>query len=715
MSSSAVLLNFLHKNEADNALVSISSRLNDALPPGVSFTDDQWNIIDWFKRPGNSKVRNLDFSLIQNQELKLAIKTYLVEKRLLSYQEGNGLAAILPPLCLIDEALGARPFNKITNAVFEETQELIQQRYNKSVPYRMAGYLELFGKWLAINFGLRITYTKKLNSNYYHGRKATDEDRENKLIHPHILVDLINANQREDLIERDKFYLSVFTLLIGTGFRINELATLPEDSLIEEGDRLGIRFFPEKKPKLDVRWIPNDWHETVKDAYERILRLTDSGRTLAAEKRKSPGLDWTRIMQDPDATRYFVIEFCHQWTSNLDHHLLIQGRAWFQSERRYIDIISLIGELGSKSAASRLLKVSRHTVDYLLDCQLRAGQGLLPRKAQGRCKGERTDWDTDSRVISMARLFEHTNISKFTNKECHEIAIKLIEDARDNYQLKGKTYPLPESNSKLEKQFQRKERPIIKDDEENAVLWPEEALLVIPKYSLTSKRRTKHNEYYFVSDGGISRWLCGELRSLGTGKEEDSVFSRLNIIDPKTEAIAKFTSHDIRHWLTTYYLEGGMPSEQVALLFNRSEAQNHVYDQTLSTTRLKSLKNSIKEGNAIGHVADTYSNIATYSRKQAEEYLEACTLQMNLMPHGGCSLNWGMESCQNHNACFNSPEGVCKSLCLDLNDPETKKEVVQLHKEAASALLYIPETSPQHSHYQSIKQNIESTGVLNHE
>jgi len=83
------------------------------------------------------------------------------------------------------------------------------------------------------------------------------------------------------------------------------------------------------------------------------------------------------------------------------------------------------------------------------------------------------------------------------------------------------------------------------------------------------------------------------------------------------------------------------------------------------------------------------------------------------MPHGGCSLNWGVESCQNHNACFNSPEGVCQSLCLDLNDPETKNEVTQMHKEAENYLIYIPEASPQFDHYQNIKRNIESTGIIN--
>lgn len=715
MSSSAELVNFFKINEADNALINLSARFDDTLPLGVSFTDDKWNIIEWCKRPGNAKQRYINFSIIQNQELKHAIKSYLVEKRLLKKVDGRSMTSMFPSLCVVDEALGARPFNKLTNAVFEEAQELITQKYTKSSPHRNACVLELFGRWLAVNFGLQINYVNTLKSNYYHGRKATDEDRENKLIHPHILIDLLNYNQDETLIERDQFYLPVLTLLLGTGFRIGELATLPVDCLIEERDRLGIRFYPEKKPRLDIRWIPENWQEAIKDAYQRVYKLTDTGRKIASEKRVNPSIDWSDVMQDPAATYYFVSKFCHEWTSKPDHHMLTKGRAWFQARHLYIDINSVVNEAGSKSAASRVLKVSRHTIDYLLDCQERADNGLLPRKVKGRFTEERTDWDTDSRVISMLRLFEHTNISKFSDENSHEIAFNLIEDARKNYQLKGKVYPSPEIEDELESRFQRVEKPIIKDDDGNPVLWPEEALLVTPKYSLSNSRGTKLNEYHFVGDDGLSRWLCGEKRSLGTGKPEDSLFSRLNIIDPKTGEIAKFTSHDIRHWLTTYYLEGGMTSEQVALLFNRSEAQNHVYDQTLSTIRLKSLQNSIKEGNAIGHVADTFANIATYSRKEAEEYLEGCTLQMNLMPHGGCSLNWGMDSCQNHNACFNSPEGICQSLCLDLNDLETKKEVLQMHKEAEGALLYIPEASPQYSHYQNIKVNIESAGVLNNE
>ncbi len=182
-------------------------------------------------------------------------------------------------------------------------------------------------------------------------------------------------------------------------------------------------------------------------------------------------------------------------------------------------------------------------------------------------------------------------------------------------------------------------------------------------------------------------------------------FSRLGIVDHKTGEIAKFTSHDIRHWLTTYLLEGGMPSDQVALLFNRAPEQNDTYDQTSSKTRLNNMREAIRNGGAMGHVADTYHEIAEYSREEAEQYLKVSTLQLNLMPHGGCALNWGMNACPHHNGCFNGSEGVCEYLCIDLNNQQTKVELDRMAQETETALSIIPEQSPQYSHYANIQRN----------
>jgi hypothetical protein len=376
-----------------------------------------------------------------------------------------------------------------------------------------------------------------------------------------------------------------------------------------------------------------------------------------------------------------------------------------RKKKRYIDVISLVKEAGSKVHAAKQSNLSKGTIDILLMAQHAALRDELPPMAKGRGKKIRTSWDTDSRVISIMQLEKHINLK--INTKFREYFSHIIEDARDNYQLKGKPYPCPLYNKELEQQFKWVIHPVISSDGV-PILQPEDTLLITVTYQLTEKRGTKINDCSLISIGDISRWFGGVKRSLGTKNTEDSCFSRLGIIDPKTGEIAKFVSHDIRHWLDTYLLEGGMPNDQVALLFNRAPNQNDTYDQTSSKTRLNNMRQAIRDGGAMGHIADAYHDIAEYSRQDAEQYLEASTLHLNLMPHGGCSLNWGMNACQNHNGCFNGENGLCENLCIDPKNHETKLELDRMMRETETALAVIPEQSPQYNHFQNIQQNLKS-------
>lgn len=320
-------------------------------------------------------------------------------------------------------------------------------------------------------------------------------------------------------------------------------------------------------------------------------------------------------------------------------------------------------------------------------------------------KSERTSWDTDSRVISILQLENHINLK--INEKLREYFAHIIEDARVNYQLKGNTYPCPIYNKVYEQQYKWVIHPIISSKNGVPILQPEDTLLITLTYQLTESRATKSNDYSLISDKAISRWFCGEGRSRATENFEDSCFSRLGIIDPKTGKIAKCIPHDIRHWLTTFLREGGMPNEQIALLFNRAPNQNDTYDQTSNKTIVNNMRQAIRDGGAIGHIAETYDNIAEHSRLDAEQYLKATTLHLNLMPHGSCSLNWGMNACQNHNGCFNGEDGLCENLCIDSKNHETKLELDRMMGETEIALVVIPEQSPQYSHFKNIQQNLK--------
>ena len=440
--------------------------------------------------------------------------------------------------------------------------------------------------------------------------------------------------------------------------------------------------------------------------------MTNMGREAVATLRHSPGLDWPRILKDEEAAQYFVAKFCHEWSANSFHNMFNKEGAWWEKGKRYVDVIKLVEQTGSQVKAAKSLGVSRNTIAFLLKAQNKALCNELPPRAKGGGTQARTSWDTDSRVVSILKLEEYTDLSIISRSR--EYFFHIIKDARDNYQLKGEVYPSPPINEELEERFKRVIYPVVEKGG-TVLLQPEDALFITHKYQLTDSRGIKPNNYSLITDKDLSRWLCGEKRSLGTQKPDGSCFSRLGIIDPKTGEIAKFTSHDIRHWLDTYIQEGGMDNDKVALLFNRDPRSNHVYDQTSSKTRLNNMREAIRDGGAIGHVAETYDAIAEYSREEAEQYLIACTLQLNLMPHGGCSLNWGMKACPHHNSCFNGEDGLCDHLCINPNDQETKVELSLMAREADTALLMIPEESPQYSHYQNIQRNLKDLGVANND
>jgi len=133
-SNNAELLDFLQLNKADKSLIDITEQFDSIMPSGVLFTDDAWNIIEWYKRPKNNKNITLDFSTINNKEVKLSIKIFLAEKRLLSKLDGLSIKAYFPALKFIDTALAARGFNKLSTVVFEEAEDLIKTNYTKSTP-----------------------------------------------------------------------------------------------------------------------------------------------------------------------------------------------------------------------------------------------------------------------------------------------------------------------------------------------------------------------------------------------------------------------------------------------------------------------------------------------------------------------------------------------------------------------------------------------------
>lgn len=691
---------------ASKALQDLLPKFTTKLPKDTLFTDDLWNILEWKTRKGNSKYFYLDFSEFCNKELKTLVKIFLLHRRMTRQFGMNAAYNYVYSIKFLDEAIWRKPVMELVTGDFYRAEKKIIK--SSGAPGRLCHFLFAFGEWLNLSIGIPISYAPTVTQPYKHGRKGPEKGRQKKLIHTLVIRDMVEANTREGLSDKDRFFLSAFVIMVATGFRINELATLPKNCLECRDNIYSIHFFPEKVPKLEVRFISQDMVPAVQSAIDHIISCTEPGREAVRNLRKAPGIDWTRVLEDPLAADYFVGLFAHEWTSNPRNLMINPDGVWMEKEKRVIDIISIVEQAGSKSAAARQLGVNRASIDGWVVAQQNARRGVLPCTIASRGRESRTNWDTDTRVISILRFIDHCGICFITEKR--EPFRHIIDEAQ-RLQLEGATYPRPNPSPDLEKKYTRTINPVVQSINGKPLLQPEDALFIIPRYSFSESRSTKEEDYRLITDKAISRWFSGEGRSSGTGNHEDSCFVRLVIIDPNTNDFVKFSSHDVRHWLDTTYAEGHMNEDTIALIFSRKKQANHTYDQTSKMKRLENIRQAIRDGKAMGHLSENYHRLAKFSRDDAEQYLLAGTRMVNTMPHGACTLSWGMEACPNHLSCFagkGQGSGCCEHLQIDVNDEEQIEEIRRIDREIVATLDFMPEESPQYQHFSGIKLNISS-------
>jgi hypothetical protein len=608
--------------------------------------------------------------------------------------------------------LGARSIRTLKTDDFFAAEDWLARRYKSA--YRTAGSLEQLSVWLTLNFNLRLNYGSRMSRPMGYGRFGTDDRREEKLIPNEIIRDLFLARNREDLIARDRFFLSLLIIAVATGFRVGELVSLPADCLLRLNGKLYLIHHPHKGGKHVPRPVHPLLAEVVEDVVKNLQEETSVARALAKELRASPQIDWPRVFADREAARYFTARWAHDWTSSPRHLMINPEGAWYTKSNSLINVKSAYRAANfNKSLAARTLGISRLTLSQLLEAQEAACRGELPRVRGAKNRGEaRKDWDTDRRVISFMSLEAHCGLGL---RESRRAFVRDILEEAMSLQLQGKAYPAPPMDSKLEARFSQQVKTLLRDKKGKSILLQDEALLVVKKYSLTEARSTKDNVFFSVTDSHVSRWLAGAARSLGKGNAEDSVFGRLGIMDPRTGEVAKLTIHDIRHWLNTVYQKGGLTEDQIALIFNRRyQKENAVYDQTSSKVRVARLKEAVRDNTAVGQVAVTYGRLSDYSRDEAEDYLAAVLRMVNPMPHGVCTLDWATTPCPHHLSCFScEDQKPCEHLLVEASHDVSRVELERLQREADLTIAALGsqgvDDSPTLDHFKRISRNIGIT------
>jgi hypothetical protein len=704
------LNDWLKNANANGAFIDIFESLLKGAELPLDIEADTWNLVPWFSKVKNMKIWNLKFDHISHADIKSVSKIWILQAILTKrYTHGSSFKCAVVVLGLISNVLGARQFKSLKTDDLYEVERLLILKYKQ--PYAYSISLQQISRWLSLNFNLRLDFINSAMPSTRHGRYGMDEAKEKKLLSLDIIKDLLSVRKKEDISLRDKLCLSAFAVSLGTGFRIGELTMLPSNCLLKLDEKLFLLHFPEKGGEPIPRAIHPILAPMVEDSINFIKEETQGARETLKNLYKIGKLDWRKIIANKPALIYFVKKWAHDWTSKEEHKLINPNGVWIKTLKRFIDVHSIYIESGcNKAAAARKIGISRCKLDVCLATQESARKGKLDTFIlEGQSRGKNKNrWDGDPRFVTIAALAKHCGF--WISTKSREVLREIITEAQ-LLQIQGKIYANPELNITFEQQFILQREPILRNVEGKALLYRDEALFLIPRNALSDKAITKELEFTYVTEGYISRWLNGEKRL----NHQDSVFNRFGIIDPRTDRIAKFTSHDIRHWLNTIYQNGGLSEEQIALIFNRKyKSQNATYDQTSNQVRTERLRDGIREKIVIGHIAESYHHLANYSREDAEEYLTSVTRMINPMPHGVCTLSWATNPCPHHLSCFScADEEPCEHLIVDPKNNEVKIELVRMSREAkliisANEVQGITD-SPTIDHYKRISMNVDKT------
>ena len=97
-------------------------------------------------------------------------------------------------------------------------------------------------------------------------------------------------------------FLNLFAIAVATGFRINELVTLPADCMIWDEGALKLRNFTTKGGKIAPRPIPPEFVEMVKECILDVHAMTEAPRVVAARLDNERPFDWVRLLSEGDET-----------------------------------------------------------------------------------------------------------------------------------------------------------------------------------------------------------------------------------------------------------------------------------------------------------------------------------------------------------------------------------------------------------------------------
>tara|TARA_R110002049_G_scaffold191082_2_gene360002 strand:+ start:2147 stop:4288 length:2142 start_codon:yes stop_codon:yes gene_type:complete len=685
---------------------SLAANLEAHLPADHAFEDDSWNTWSWGKLAHRKGTATADFASIKHKELRTAIKLLVLYARA-TRKVGAGYSH--PIICAavrIGKILQARSLYTLTNADIQLCEKAIIKEFGASAAY--LGELQKIVSFLSNWYEISLIYKRPKTAALRYGIKGSDEGRREKLISDSVLTQILSLRLRDDLNPEDKVFVNALALNTACGYRVSELLTLPSDCLCRDEGALFVRGIEAKGGLAAPRFVPSQLWPVVEQAIRELIEVTEPGREIARNWTNDAEPDWTRIVDDKAALTYFVRQFLHLWTADPEHHLINPHAAWHSGRAEWIDVLgSLKRNNGAVNKTTAELDLSWSTFKDLCNQQKMSQEGLFYQRTKARTK---KNMMRDQRVMDQYSFFRKIGFASGQQRKTDTLQ-KLMEDALDA-QMAGQSYPPPEQDTILEATYARQRPVLLTDINKRPVLYVDEALMVVPRFYF-GKHQAKSDQFKVVEPVQFIKWLAGN-------GDRESIFERFGITDPKTNKIAKFTSHDIRHWLNTAYTRGGLTQVQIATLFNRQDVKgNSPYNHMTNEERREVVGGAIQNDVITGHITDTYRSIAEVDREHAEEYLQAMTRQLNVMPHGLCAKDLVTDPCPHHLSCFSCETDStgkgkpCTFLVIDAADSHQLQEIKRIQENAKAMIEWFEEDeiidTPQFVHFSNI---VESTAAI---
>lgn len=259
---------------------------------------EDWESWSWpglrLKKMNASRGPDLKEGELLCQEFLPFAKAYLVfmflEKSGPTFaQLGMMFRVVEAALCNIT---GAGDVSKVSPAVLDEAASLAKANFAKDGAYNASRLLVAFAKFLTENFFVVFDlreWQSPIGPAYKNlratGRKG-DLARESKLPDKEALdalAEIFSSNLTEP---RDIFTTSLIALLLCAPSRGGEILALTVDAEVEEVDlsgnmQYGFRFFASKGYGPMIKWVPSTMVPLAKEAFSRLVKLSEPGRKLA--------------------------------------------------------------------------------------------------------------------------------------------------------------------------------------------------------------------------------------------------------------------------------------------------------------------------------------------------------------------------------------------------------------------------------------------------